>query len=97
VSKLKSRVFLLTGATGNLGSNLVRNLLSRGESVRALVMDGDPALSRIPKEADICSGDLLDVQSLDRFFDLPTDADVYVIHCAGMVSLATDYSKIVHE
>lgn len=94
---MKSRVFLLTGATGNLGSNLVRNLLSRGESVRALVMDGDPALSRIPKEADICSGDLLDVQSIDRFFDLPTDTDAYVIHCAGMVSLATDYSKIVHE
>lgn len=94
---MKRKIFLVTGATGNLGSNIVRTLLSRGEPVRALVMDGDPALSRIPKEAAICSGDLLDVQSLDRFFDLPTDADAYVIHCAGLVSLATDYSKIVHE
>lgn len=29
--------------------------------------------------------------------DLPLDEDAYVIHCAGVVSLATDYSKIVHD
>lgn len=97
VIELKNRTYLVTGATGNLGSNIVRNLIAGGESVRVLVMDGDPALSRIPKEAAICSGDLLDVQSLDRFFDLPSDEDAYVIHCAGVVSLATDYSKIVHD
>jgi len=90
VIELKNRTYLVTGATGNLGSNIVRNLIAGGESVRVLVMDGDPALSRIPKEAAICSGDLLDVQSLDRLFDLPSDEDAYVIHCAGVVSLATD-------
>ena len=95
--KLKDKLYLLTGATGNLGSNIIRTLISSGESVRALVMDSDLAVNRIPQEAEIFSGDILNIESLDRFFDLPSDTDAYVIHCAGMVSLATDYSKIVHE
>jgi dihydroflavonol-4-reductase len=97
VIALKSKIYLLTGATGNLGSNIIRTLISSGESVRALVMDGDLAVNRIPQETAIFSGNILDIESLDRFFDLPADADAYVIHCAGMVSLATDYSRIVHD
>jgi dihydroflavonol-4-reductase len=97
VIALKSKKYLLTGATGNLGSNIIRTLISSGESVRALVMDGDLAVNRIPQETAIFSGNILDIESLDRFFDLPADADAYVIHCAGMVSLATDYSRIVHD
>ncbi|MBP1919626.1 dihydroflavonol-4-reductase [Youngiibacter multivorans] len=94
---MKSKIYLLTGATGNLGSNIIRKLISSGESVRALVMDDDLAVNRIPQETAIFSGNILDIESLDRFFDLPADEDAYVIHCAGMVSLATDYSSIVHD
>lgn len=97
VIELKRTIYLLTGATGNLGSNIVRTLVSRGESVRALVMEGDPAVSRIPEGAQIYAGDILDNDSLDRFFSLPSDEEAIVIHCAGMVSLATDYSKLVHD
>lgn len=88
---------MLTGATGNLGSNVSRALISAGESVRVLVMAGDPALDRLPAEAEVCPGDVLDHPSLERFFDVPFDTDTYVIHCAAIVSLEAEFSKKVHD
>ncbi|NMA69015.1 MAG: NmrA family NAD(P)-binding protein [Desulfitobacterium sp.] len=42
------RIYLLTGATGNLGSNITRVLVSQGETLRALVRN--PEKARLPKE-----------------------------------------------
>ncbi len=73
----------VTGASGHLGVNLVRALLARGWTVRALVHQNthgleDPAIERV-------YGDVLDVQSLERAF---TGADV-VFHLAGRVSVVS--------
>jgi dihydroflavonol-4-reductase len=94
---MSGKIWLLTGAAGNLGSNVSRALISAGEPVRALVLNGDPAIVRVPKEAEICSGDILDVLSLDQFFAVPEDTDVYVIHCASIVALEPGYSQKVHD
>lgn len=53
---------LVTGATGNVGSNVVQQLLNRGASVRALVRD--PAKASFPAGVEVVQGDLLDVDSL---------------------------------
>jgi nucleoside-diphosphate-sugar epimerase len=57
---------LVTGATGHLGANLVRELLARGERVRVLLRDGSPRQAISGLEVEIAAGDLLDVASLDR-------------------------------
>jgi uncharacterized protein YbjT (DUF2867 family) len=53
---------LVTGATGNVGRNVVEQLIQRGADVRALVRD--PAKASFPAGVEVVQGDLLDVDSL---------------------------------
>jgi uncharacterized protein YbjT (DUF2867 family) len=55
-------VIVVTGATGNAGSAVVRALVAAGESVRALVRDGDGA--RLPAGTELAVGDLNDPATL---------------------------------
>ncbi|GAA2263873.1 NAD(P)H-binding protein [Streptomyces amakusaensis] len=53
---------LVTGATGTVGRRLVRELLDRGHSVRALTRD--PARADLPAGVETVRGDLTDPESL---------------------------------
>ncbi|MER9895725.1 NmrA/HSCARG family protein [Mesorhizobium sp. M0119] len=57
---------LVTGATGNVGRNVVEQLVKRGANVRALVRD--PSKANFPAGVDVVQGDLLDVDSLRKAF-----------------------------
>jgi uncharacterized protein YbjT (DUF2867 family) len=53
---------LVTGATGNVGGNVVDQLVKRGADVRALVRD--PSKASFAPGVEVVQGDLLDVDSL---------------------------------
>lgn len=53
---------LVTGATGNVGGNVVDQLLKRGAKARAFVRD--PAKAEFPDGVEIAQGDMLDADSL---------------------------------
>ncbi|WFT86948.1 SDR family oxidoreductase [Rhizobium leguminosarum] len=53
---------LVTGATGNVGRQVVEHLVKRGADVRALVRD--PSKAEFPADVSVVQGDLLDVDSL---------------------------------
>lgn len=93
---MKKEIYLVTGATGFLGSNICRLLSARGEHVRALVLDGDPAEKHLPKGIEIVHGDILDHTSLDQFFKTAGDEDLYVIHCASIVWVKIEDNSRVH-
>jgi uncharacterized protein YbjT (DUF2867 family) len=57
---------LVTGATGNVGRNVVEQLVNRGADVRALVRDLSKA--SFPAGVEVVQGDLLDVDALRRAF-----------------------------
>ena len=57
---------LVTGATGNVGRNVIDQLVQRGADVRALVRD--PAKANFPASVEIAKGDLLDVDALRAAF-----------------------------
>jgi uncharacterized protein YbjT (DUF2867 family) len=57
---------LVTGATGNVGRNVVDQLVQRGADVRALVRD--PASANLPAGVAVVQGDLLDVDALRAAF-----------------------------
>jgi uncharacterized protein YbjT (DUF2867 family) len=58
-------MFLVSGATGNVGGELVRALVSAGEQVRALTRgDGSPAW---PSGVEVVTGDLNQPDSLSSW------------------------------
>ena len=57
---------LVTGATGNVGRQVVEQLVKRGADVRTLVRD--PAKANLPAGVAVVQGDLLDVDSLRSAF-----------------------------
>jgi uncharacterized protein YbjT (DUF2867 family) len=55
---------LVTGATGNVGRQVVEHLVKRGADVRALVRD--PSKASFPAGVAVAQGDFLDVDSLRK-------------------------------
>ncbi|WP_421414198.1 SDR family oxidoreductase [Agrobacterium tumefaciens] len=58
---------LVTGATGNIGAQVIQHLVNRGADVRALVRD--PSKTSFPAGVTVVKGDFLDVDSLRSAFD----------------------------
>lgn len=84
---------LVLGATGFLGSNLVRALLAKGDQVRGLVRPSNPAPTLRDLDIERITGDLNIVESLRR----ACEGVRIVYHCAGYypphtvpVSVATE-------
>lgn len=76
-----------------MGSHICRQLLDRGESVRAFVLKGDPAVKYIPEKVGIVTGDLCDINSLENFFKVPDDTQTIILHVASMVTVNPDYNQ----
>lgn len=77
--------WLITGATGFIGTTLVERLRARGDDVRALVRD--PVKAREIRElgAEVYRGD---VARPDSLTDAVPDVDV-IVHLAGLVKAVT--------
>jgi len=58
---------LVTGATGNIGKQVVQHLVSQGADVKALVRD--PSKAEFPAGVEVVQGDFLNVDSLRSAFD----------------------------
>jgi uncharacterized protein YbjT (DUF2867 family) len=57
---------LVTGATGNVGSHVVRALRKHGLEARAFVRDGDKAVRMLGEYVQLAVGDFADQSSLER-------------------------------
>ncbi|TDC76724.1 SDR family oxidoreductase [Streptomyces hainanensis] len=71
---------LVVGATGNLGGQVVDELLKRGRNVRALVRPASDASGLEQRGVEIAHGDMLDLDSLAAAM---TGADAVVTTAAG--------------
>ena len=57
---------MVTGATGFTGGHLARTLKTRGHEVRALVRDLDQARPLAQDGIELCAGDIVDAESVQR-------------------------------
>lgn len=80
--------YLVTGATGFLGRAVVEELARRNAQVRALVLPDDPYAHLLPEKVRSIAGDVCDKDALASFF-ADADSRTCVIHCAGIVSVAS--------
>jgi len=84
---------LVTGATGHIGNVLVRELVKRGEKVRALVLPGEDLLPIKDLDVEICYGNVLDRESLHAAFDGVS----CVFHLAGIISISSNEDEMVRN
>ena len=61
-------MFVITGATGNIGSKAAENLLARGEKVRVIGRDSEKLAFLVGKGAEAAVGDMKDTAFLTRAF-----------------------------
>ncbi|CAA9445344.1 MAG: hypothetical protein AVDCRST_MAG58-347 [uncultured Rubrobacteraceae bacterium] len=67
----EGRLILVSGATGQQGGGVARNLLERGFGVRALTRDPEKSEARVVADlgAEVVSGDLEDRSSIERVLE----------------------------
>ena len=82
---------LVTGATGHIGNVLIRQLLERGEKVRALIWRGEDTSSIEGLPVEKVEGDVLDPASLDAALN----GVETVYHLAGIISIMPGKSPFV--
>jgi dihydroflavonol-4-reductase len=93
IAKGNLNMIVVTGATGHIGNVLVRELINRQQSVRALVLPNDNCRSLANLNVEITYGDVTDFSSLESAFK---GADI-VFHLAGIVTIMPGMAKKLQE
>jgi dihydroflavonol-4-reductase len=83
----------VTGATGHIGNVLVRLLLARGNTVRAIVLPEDNLRPLSGLNVEIVNGDITDKRSLEKAFK---GIDI-VFHLAGIVTIMPRMKNILER
>ncbi|MFC1963326.1 NAD(P)H-binding protein, partial [Chloroflexota bacterium] len=76
-------MIIVTGATGHIGNVLIRELLARGQVVRALILPNDDLHPLVDLDVEIVRGDVTNLASLEAAF---AGVDL-VFHLAGIVTI----------
>ena len=78
-------MYVITGATGHIGNNILRFLLSKNLSVHALVRKMDPSLEGLSAKISISS--MFDYS----FLDASIQENDIIIHCAAYIDLLNNH------
>jgi len=92
---MSNTMYLVTGAAGFLGSTICRQLIERGDKVRAFVLPNDKSVKYLPEEVEVCTGDICNMDDVKRFFAVPEGTETIVLHIASIVTVTPDYSPLV--
>ena len=92
------KIYIITGANGFLGNNIIRNLEQNSENeIRALVLPNDSIKALDNLNCKIYYGDVTQKDTLTTIFENIKDEEVYVIHCAAAVYIKTAYNPTVYD
>ena len=93
VERHLGKMILVTGAAGHIGNVLVRELMRRGYSVRALVLPGEDRSPLVDSKPEIVEGNILDYPVL---LAAMTGVDV-VFHLASLVALVPEQYELMQK
>ena len=85
-------IALITGGSGHVGANLVRELIAQDYKVRCIDFDGDHRAFE-GFDVELIKGSVTDVDSLDKAFE---GADV-VFHTAAIISLERKNKDLIRS
>ncbi|WGK69751.1 NAD-dependent epimerase/dehydratase family protein [Candidatus Haliotispira prima] len=83
-------IALITGGSGHVGANLVRELTARDYKVRSIDFDGDHRAFK-GYDVELIKGSVTDIESLNKAFN---DVDV-VFHTASIISLERKNKNLI--
>ena len=92
---MSNTLYLVTGAAGFLGGHICRQLLERGDKVRACALPGDKAIQYIPEGVEVVEGNLCNMEDVERFFTVEEGVETICLHIASVVTVTPDYSPLV--
>lgn len=83
--EIKREAYFITGASGFLGSHILKN---KNATVFAFLMENDKGVKRLENHSNVhlCYGNLLNKDSVNNYLSLPFDGDKYLIHYAGKIT-----------
>jgi len=87
---MNNLTYIVTGATGHLGSHIVQKLVMNDCRVRVLVLPNETCYKFIKKSNNNLHeyvGNICDKASLERIFSEDVPNEIIVIHCAGLISI----------
>lgn len=87
-------IYLVTGAAGHLGRAVIDELNNKGMESRAFVLEGE---KNIPENIPIFYGDVFNKESIKLCFEGLDSSNLVVIHCAGIVSIASKVSDLLYN
>ena len=90
-------LFLITGATGHLGLNIVYQLCRSNHDIHAFVLPNDPFKHKLPATVKITEGNVTKKSHLHYFFNIDHIQEATIIHCAGIVSTYSRYDALTYE
>ena len=92
------KIYIITGANGFLGNNIIRKLVLEDDNeIRAFVLKGDSIKSLENLRCKIYYGDVTNKDSLSSIFADTYGKEVFVIHCAGVVYIKSKYNQHVYN
>lgn len=84
------KIYIITGANGFLGNNIVRKLEKYQDSeIRAFVLPNDKTKALNGLNCKIYYGDVTKKETLNDIFEAEENAEMIVIHCAALVYIKT--------
>lgn len=93
----KNELFLVTGAAGNLGLKIVKDLLAKNKKVRALVLPFEESIIKNIPKIEYVIGDITKIESLKPLFRQLPSQELIVIHCASKISIASKTNKSLQD
>ena len=92
------RIYIVTGASGFLGNNIIRMLEHDDNAeVRAFVLNGESISSLNNLKCSIYYGDVTKADTLNSVFDGCDGIEIFVIHCAAVVYIKSKYNSRVYD
>ncbi len=91
------KTYIITGANGFLGNNIVRELQNEDCEIRALVMPGDKLHSLDGLRCTLYEGDVTKPETLGELFAVEDGSETVVIHCAAIVTIKSKFNQKVYD
>ena len=91
------KTYIITGANGFLGNNIVRELQNEDCEIRALVMPGDKLHSLDGLRCTLYEGDVTKPETLGELFAVEDGSETVVIHCAAIVTVKSKFNQKVYD